>query len=170
MVRKAKYTDEEKGIPRGIYVAPKDWNPFMKTFPSKDYTSASAFFRAMIRDRNKAFYDGGELKEEFDIDSKTAIRDHLRNKENKRLKPLLVPLTQTRNVYEVLCGFAGVDLRLEKGLDKAIAKMAFYDCNGSEPFSRTNVEDFVEYLETVKKRKEIDAEIIAHRRQKLKPD
>lgn len=147
-----------------FYEAPDRWKLFQEIADSLGFT-ASELLRQKISEVLQQ-YSQGELKQKFDLDSKKAERLRLKKNAWNLQKLLDRTLPNHRSVYETLCAFSGTDRALKNGLDKALGKMEVYICDGSEPFTDTHVEDFVGYLETVKKIRTIEAEIKAYRRSK----
>ncbi len=147
-----------------IYINPIEWKKF-QTYMKNLKTTANAEVERFVKKRN-AEYEGKEIIFEENLETLKAERLKLKKHAYDLQKFLIRMLPNRRSIYETLCAFSGTDRALKHNLDKALAKMEVYICDGSEPFMDTHVEDFVSYLETVKKIREIEADIKA-RRQKL---
>jgi hypothetical protein len=153
---------------RTFYCAPDKWKLFQAIAKSLNM-NASEFLRKYI-DEVIIKYRGGELKEEFDLETKKAERIKWKRTELNLVKLLEDELIGRQTAYEVMVRFAlgfGADLGLEKNLDKVLVKLQGYDLNGEEPFSGSTFETFIEYVEAVLARRKIEAELKQHRRQKL---
>lgn len=146
-----------------VYISPDVWETLGKIADALN-TSISGLFRNSAQDIIEQ-YTGGKMKPKFDLQSKKAGRLKLMKEEDSLYKLLRRTLPNKRSVYATLCDFADTNQALDKGPEEALAKMQVYICNGSEPFNDSNVEDFVEYIETVLKRRQIELEIKNHRRQ-----
>jgi hypothetical protein len=110
-----------------------------------------------------ASLNGVEVKPIVDFEGLKAKRLQLKKVEDHLWKRLQVKLPNRRTAYETLCDFAGTDQRLKKRLLNVYDKMKTYTCNDSDPFNATDVENFVEYIEAVLERREIEAQLRDHR-------
>lgn len=110
-----------------------------------------------------ASLNGAEVKPTVDFKGLKARRLQLKKTEDHLWKQLQVNLPNRRTAYETLCDFAGTNQRLQKDVEKAYDKMKVYECNDSDPFNATDVENFVEYIEAVLERREIEAQLRDHR-------
>jgi hypothetical protein len=111
---------------------------------------------------------GANIKPRFDFQSAKEQRLKLKKTEFQLIKLLNCRLSNGQHCYEILCNFAGTNRALTIEPEKALAKIAAHKCSGQEPFTSSDVENFVEYLEVVLQRRKIEKELRDYRRQKFK--
>jgi predicted DNA-binding protein len=114
-------------------------------------------------------YEGKHLEVNFDFEAAKDLRLKWKRTEDQMKKILdNESCAKGKSAYEYLCLFFNLDRNLEKDIDKVLARLHQFECSGQEPFNGSTVETFIEYLEAVVERRQIEVELKFHRRQSNK--
>jgi hypothetical protein len=147
-----------------IWIELTEWKTFQHNSAILG-ASANARIDEFIKKSNAEF-NGQEYKPEENFEVLKDERLKLKKRERDLFKLLLNPLHSGRTTYEFLCDFAGINTRMERDIiEKAYTKMLQYRVVDSDPFGSSDLENFIDYIETVMRRREIEAKIKSHRLQ-----
>lgn len=168
--RRSQLPLEEKGVPRGVYCPETLWDALLKSFPDGEYKNVSSWFRGEARKR--LAQQGNTLRAPFDYELKENTLKRLIKEEAGLEKMLHNEQTDDGDsAYDELYAFAvslGSDKGLTKNTEQVLKALHGYDYTGEEPFSEKSLELFIQYFETVLKRRALQAELKRHRRDRLK--
>jgi hypothetical protein len=145
-----------------IWIDLVEWKKFQ--YNSKVLgTSANARIDKFIKKSNAEF-EGKDYKPEVSLDSLKERRLKLMKQEANYFKLLTSETIENRTAYEVLCDFARIDTTMEVDIAKAYERCINHKWSRDDRFTSGQLETFIEYVEAVIERRDIEAKIREHRR------
>jgi hypothetical protein len=167
-----KIVDNDESVPAMTTYVPRKLKVAEQGICKMYGVSLSNRVRFLL-ERDVAEHSGVNVKPDFDFEDKKSERIKLKKTEDVLCKMLECEnLANRKNAYDTMVALAvslGTDGTLTKNIDDVLVQLNQYEVGDRDPFNDSTRETFVEYLETVLKRRAIEAELKAHRRQGHEP-
>jgi hypothetical protein len=172
MARPRTVSSKEDGNSAMTFYCPPSIKKPFKDFCKSIGTTISERLRLHMNNDLAASKDG-TIKPEFDFEGKKSERRRLKKTEAELEKMLRNEmLLNHKDAYDTMVALAvffGTDVTLTRNIEKVLVQLHHYEVGDKDPFGDSTLETFVDFLETVLKRRAIEAELKVHRRQGQDP-
>lgn len=165
--------DERDKIITSVYVDRIQWRKFQANCPIFYHAKPNEVLDQIIKETN--LRNEGKSSEVPTTNYEGLIdeRIKLKKREVTLLKLMQREVEKGHPVYDSLLNVAerlGTDPYLVKNIDEVLGEIKQYDLTESDNFNRSDLETFIEYIETIIQRRRVEATITEFRRVQSKQD